>query len=153
MFAAICSWIHRQFFQHKNPTWHNLSAVTDSGCVLKYFQILISTRSILQGNGMEAGRKEHALGPPPGLMRGSDNFTMLCLGYRDMWDYIWDVSDDFLAKASSAFLNFHKPAFHSHRYVILLSLYAWSSWGAAEWQDLPAGLMVGLDDPSGPFQL
>lgn len=111
MFAAICSWIHRQFFQHKNPTWHNLSAVTDSSCVLKYFQILISTSTILQGNGMEAGRKEHALGAPPGLMGGSDNFMMLCLGHRDIWNYIWDVSDDFLAKVSSTFFELPQISF------------------------------------------
>lgn len=111
MFAAMCSWIHRQFFQHKNPTWHNLSAVTDSSCVLKYFQILISTRTILQGNGMEAGRKEYALGPPPGLMGGFDNPMMLCLGHRDIRDYIWDVSDDFLAKVSSTFFELPQISF------------------------------------------
>lgn len=44
---AICSWVYRQFFQHLDPVWHNVSALK------LYFETLLSTRPILQGSGLE----------------------------------------------------------------------------------------------------
>lgn len=82
-----------------------MSAVT---ALKLHFETLLSTRPILQGNGVGEGRNERVLGLPLVVLGGSDNSPVLCPWRRNIDDYVQNFSDELHAEVSSIFWNLQK---------------------------------------------
>lgn len=110
MFVTIYSWIYRQFFQHKAPVWHNMSAVT----ALKLrFETLLSTRPI-HSSGKQYGMGQNCARTSSG---GVGRLSHRNIRHGTTGDSVWDFSD-FHADVSSIFFSFPKISF-----CVLIGMY------------------------------